>query len=186
MRLPVVNDRGRVRWAVIPDDCAGALDYPVPLRDIVRRRAEIVVAVFSATHGVQQAFAYIRSAFRIQKCDLVAILATGVTRPAQLEALELAFAAAVGRVRLIPQNQRGGRPKKHERTEASAGTPTGGLGEDDTTTAVETPEVHSGDVCELRQDPEVRTESHPVCGVFGDPAGEDAPTDGSQPTQSQK
>lgn len=185
MRLPVLNDKGRIRWAVIPDDCAGALDYPVPMREIIRRRAEIVVAVFSATHGVQGVFPYIRNAFKIQKCDMISIIATGQTRPALFESLELAFAAAVNRVRLIEQAQNGGRPpkKNDERTEAGARDSAGRTGEDDEAATMEAPPLHGGPLRELREGGSLRAEPHPLHGVFGDPEGEDASADGGGPSQ---
>lgn len=178
MRLPVINDKGRIRWATVPDDCVGALDYPRPLREIIQRRAEVTVAILAATHGVQKAFTVIRNNFRIQKNEMVQLMATGTGRPAVLDSAELAFAAAVGRVRLIEQKQNGGRhlkKTKNERIDACAGDSSGGAGSDDTTTAMETPTVPSGDVHELRQSPEVRAESDSVFGVFGSAEGEDAP-----------
>lgn len=189
MRLPVINDKGRIRWATIPDDCVGALDYPRPLREIIQRRAEITVAIFAATHGIQKTFTVIRNNFKIQKSDMVQIMATGIARPAVLEAAELAFAAAVGRVRLIEQQQNGGRhPKKkpNERIDACAGDSPGGTGPDDPTATMEAPTVLPGDVRELREGREVRSESNSVLGVFGDPEGEDAPAHWGGPTQSEE
>jgi hypothetical protein len=178
VRLPVINDKGRIRWATIPDDCVGALDYPRPLREIIQRRAEVTVAIFAATHGIQKAFTVIRNNFRIQKNEMVQIMATGTGRPAILESAEIAFAAAVGRVRLIDQQQNGGRHKKtksNERIDACAGDSAGGTGSDDETTTLEAPTLPPGDVHELRQGSEIRAESNSVFGLPGDAEGEDAP-----------
>ena len=189
MRLPVINDKGRIRWATVPDDCVGALDYPRPLREIIQRRGEVTVAIFSATHGVQKAFTVIRNNFKIQKNEMVQIMATGTGRPGILDSAELAFAAAVSRVRLIEQKQNGGRhlkKTKNERIDACAGDSSTGVGTDDPPTTLEAAKVPSGNVHELRQSEEVRTEQDSVFGVFGGTEGEDAPAHWRGPSESEE
>jgi hypothetical protein len=176
VRLPVVNDQNRVRWAIIPDECVGALEYPRPLREIIQRRAEIAAAIFTATHGEAHAYNYFRKHFKVQRNEMLELMNTGIGQPRVIQGAELAFMAAMDRVRILPQPT--GRPPKkpkHESTDGSARNSPGGTGAIDSTTTLEAPAACTGGLCELCESGEVPAEPNSVRGVFEDPEGEDAP-----------
>lgn len=99
MRLPVVDDQGRVRWAFVPDDAAGELARPVALTAVVKGRAQFVAVVHAAVYG-PKASAMLKRVYKLTKRDMRRLLEAGWGTVRQLESLELAFQNSAGRVRI--------------------------------------------------------------------------------------
>ena len=99
MRLPVLDFAGKVRWANIPDDCAGELERAVSMHHIVRHRAVIVSCVAEAMYGAK-AGRHLKADNGLSASDMQTLVEKGWGTPKQLQMLEAAFQNAIQRVRV--------------------------------------------------------------------------------------
>lgn len=98
MRLPVIDDNGKLKWAVIGDEHMGVLDRPLPLQTLIQARIAIISQIASATHGIKAA-SHLSKVYRLTP-KVMGRLFEGRGTSAELRALELAFQNAIQRVRL--------------------------------------------------------------------------------------
>jgi len=99
MRLPVIDDEGKMRWAMLDDSLAGAIERPLPLETLLHQRANVVLSIAIATHGARSA-AHLSKTFGITPNAMAAILGSKATAR-QINALERAFQNALQRVKVV-------------------------------------------------------------------------------------
>lgn len=99
MNLPVIDDGAKVRWAKVPDDCAGLLNYAVSWKTTIVDRARVVVAVYNATHGAK-ALRHLSATYKLRPSTMERLMRGEAKNLKEVEALDWAFQNAVGRVRL--------------------------------------------------------------------------------------
>lgn len=100
MRVPVVDENGKVRWAVIPDDCAGQLEHAMSIPQVLMSRAQVVYAVFHAIYGPKWQ-SQLSAQFKLGPGTFRSLVEKGKPSARQLEALEVAFQNCVARIRLV-------------------------------------------------------------------------------------
>lgn len=98
MKLPVIDDQGKLRWAIIGDEYMGVLDRPLSLQTLIQARIAIISQIASATHGIKAA-SHLSKIYRLTP-KVLGRLFEGRGTANEIRALELAFQNAIQRVRL--------------------------------------------------------------------------------------